>query len=66
MMLQYIITLVFSIINFPTICGCGEAEKFFFRVSQILFNASELDWLYFMGQNVLLEVPKPPFLVCYY
>lgn len=65
-MLQYVITLVFPIINFPRVCGFGEAETFFFRMSQILFNASELDWLYFMGQNVLLEVPNTPFLVCYY
>ena len=49
MVLQYIITFVFSIINFPRVCGFGDAEKFFFRMSQILFNASELELALFYG-----------------
>lgn len=49
MVLQYIITLVFSIINFPRVCGFGDADKFFFRMSQILFNASELELALFYG-----------------
>ena len=49
MLLQYIITFVFSIINFPRVCGFGDAEKFFFRMSQILFIASELELALFYG-----------------
>lgn len=57
MVLQYIITLVFSIINFPRACGFGDAEKFFFRMSQMLFNASELELALFYGPKCTTGSP---------